>query len=189
MSLLLGELLCLWLLLPPLLHPPTLPGLPLAALTPLQLLHSLSPHLLPPLGFLATLLTGLLLSLPPRRPPPRLLLHPWVRPPHTSPPEQVWSEDAAHYRWPSPSLPPTLKRPRPPALPRGAGGPHKTSFYVGGYDRGLGGPRDCLGTEGAYLGGQGARGGHGARGVDNQSYSDWGEDWGPESYMASHSRL
>ena len=51
------------------------------------------------------------------RPPPHLLLHPLVRmkDPSILPPplEHAWTSQEAHYRWPSPSLPPTLKKPRP----------------------------------------------------------------------------
>ena len=184
-GLLAGQGVSLWLLLPPILSPPPSPKPALNTIPVLQLVHSLPPHLVPPVGFLTSLLLGLVLSLlPSSRPPPRLLLHPWARPPpHTGPssdPPGAWNEGSAHYRWPSPSLPPTLKRPRPStlSLPRPKG-PHKTSFYVGGPDNFSAGSGYQSYVSSDYRGG----------GQDNDSYSDWGDDWGPTNNSASHSRL
>ena len=198
-GLLAGQGVSLWLLLPPLLSPAQSPKPSLDTISVVDLLHSLPPHLVPPIGFLTSVLLGLALSLlPSPRPPPRLLLHPWARPPpHTGPsdPPAAWNEGAAHYRWPSPSLPPTLKRPRPStlSLPRPKG-PHKTSFYVGGPDNHLGG---FTGSQGGYGGCGNSQGGYQSYvsseylggGQENDSYSDWGDDWGPTSNVASHSRL
>ena len=76
----------------------------------------------PLIGFTVTILMGITCSLISQlftstRPPPHLLLHPLVRKkdPTLSLPslEHAWTSHDAHYRWPSPSLPPTLKKPRP----------------------------------------------------------------------------
>ena len=87
-------------------------------------MYSLPAQSYPLVGFTVTILLGITCSLLSQlftstRPPPHLLLHPWVRrkdPTLPLPPaEHAWTsqESHCHYRWPSPSLPPTLKKPRP----------------------------------------------------------------------------
>lgn len=90
--------------------------------SPLDYLYSISEQLYPLIGFTITCLLSIASSLLSKlvistRPPPHLLLHPMVRrkdPTLTLPPmDHAWTSQEAHYRWPSPSLPPTLKKPRP----------------------------------------------------------------------------
>ena len=88
----------------------------------LQVLYIMTDQFYPLIGLTVTVVTGISGSLLSRictstRPPPHLLLHQLVRKkdPHLSFPtlEHAWTSHDAHYRWPSPSLPPTLKKPRP----------------------------------------------------------------------------
>ena len=92
--------------------------------SPLEFLYQMTEQLYPLIGFTVTMLLGISCSLLSclfisTRPPPHLLLHPWARKKDsnlTLPPlDHAWNTQEAHhhYRWPSPSLPPTLKKPRP----------------------------------------------------------------------------
>lgn len=118
----------------------------------LDFLYSLSWDVYPVLGMVVTLVVTVTVSLVTRlvgglgRGPPHLLLHPLVRGGSVigGPGSQLsydantWcrepdSEGCPHYRWPSPSLPPTLKKGPRPGVGQVYSG-HRTRFAVNGYE-------------------------------------------------------
>jgi len=109
-----------------------------------EYLYNISPFLFPVVGFVVASVVSILTSLVSLpcwspRPPPSHLLHPLARrekrvPPPAPPLADTgrWEDQDSHYRWPSPSLPPTLKKPRPGDTYRLGG--RSRSGFINGYE-------------------------------------------------------